>query len=206
MRIIHLAKVDAKKRRLSHQTLRIQAVTSRSNQRLFGKYGKGVIMRKSTIFISSVLTTFALVVLYGLVSAYRNISTTPEVSALTVDTATPEPTDTAVPTTAPTATPSTVTPQQAAQLAAQVVGNNNLLSAESSSINGTDAYKITFTNNDVVFVSLDGQILSVQVAPAIVNVEVPVQVQAQTQHKNKNNKNNGGTSSGGGESQEPGDD
>lgn len=163
-------------------------------------------MRKSTIFISSVLTTFALVVLYGLVSAYRNISTTPEVSALTVDTATPEPTDTAVPTTAPTATPSTVTPQQAAQLAAQVVGNNNLLSAESSSINGTDAYKITFTNNDVVFVSLDGQILSVQVAPAIVNVEVPVQVQAQTQHKNKNNKNNGGTSSGGGESQEPGDD
>ena len=29
-------------------------------------------MRKSTIFISSVLTTFALVMLYGVVKAYQN--------------------------------------------------------------------------------------------------------------------------------------
>ena len=37
-------------------------------------------MRKSTIFISTILTTFALVILYGVVSADRNISTVREAS------------------------------------------------------------------------------------------------------------------------------
>jgi len=140
-------------------------------------------MRKSTMFISAVLTTFALVMLYGVVSAYQNISNTTEVAALADNTATPEPT--AEPTIEPTATPSIITPEQAAQLAAQVVGNTSLLSAESSSINGLNAYMITFTNNDVVYVGLDGQILGVQVAPVVVNVVT--QAQAPAKHKDKNN-------------------
>jgi hypothetical protein len=148
---------------------------------------EGVSMRKSTIFISSVLTTFALVMLYGVVSAYRNISSVPEVSALTANTATSEPTT--EPTSAPVATETQtmLTPEQAAQLAAQVVGNSNLLSAESSSFNGTNAYKITFTNNDVAYVGLDGQILSIQVAPVVVNVPASAPV---VQHTDKNNSNN----------------
>ncbi len=125
-------------------------------------------MRKSTIFISTVLTTFALVILYGVVSAYQNISNVPQASALSVDTTTPEPTT--EPTSEPTAAPTSITPEQAAQKATQVVGNTNLLSAESSNINGVDAYKITFTNNDVVYVGLDGQILGVQIAPVVINV------------------------------------
>lgn len=146
-------------------------------------------MRKSTIFISTVLTTFALAVLYGVVSAYQNISTIREASTLTVDTATPEPT--AGPTTEPITTPANVTPVQAAQMAAQVVGNTNLLSAESSNLNGVDAYKITFTNNDVVYVGLNGQILGVQIAPVVVNVVAP----APARHKNDNNNSSSGTSS-----------
>jgi hypothetical protein len=140
-------------------------------------------MRKSTIFISTVLTTFVLVMLYGLVSAYRGISNVTEASASAIDTAT------APPTTQATFTPTILTPEQAAQMAVQVVGNSNLLSAESSSINGVDAYKITFTNNDVVYVGLDGQILGVQVAPVLVNVSA--QVPAKREDKNN---------SGGGES------
>ncbi len=130
-------------------------------------------MRKSTIFISAVLTTFALVMLYGVVSAYQSMSNLPE--------ATPQPADTVTatavqpdPTLEPTATPAVITPELAAQLAAQVVGNPNLFSAESSSLNGTNAYKITFTNNDVVYVGLDGQILGIQVAPVVVNASAPV--------------------------------
>lgn len=142
-------------------------------------------MRKSTIFISTVLTTFALVILYGVVSAYQNISNVPQVSALSADTSTPEPT--MEPTIEPTTAPMSITPEQAAQMAARVVGNANLLSAESSTINGTDAYKITFTNNDVVYVGLDGQILGVQVAPVVVNVEVPAPIQAR--HKNNTSAN-----------------
>jgi hypothetical protein len=140
-------------------------------------------MRKSTIFISTVLTTFALVMIYGIVSAYRGTSNVTEVSASAIDTAT------APPTTEATFTPTILTPEQAAQMAAQVVGNSNLLSAESSSINGVDAYKITFTNNDIVYVGLDGQILGVQVAPVVVNVSA--QVPARQKDKNSNTRGDG---------------
>ncbi len=104
-------------------------------------------MRKSTVFISAVLTTFALVLLYSLVSAYRGNKNVVEAAALPTATRTPEATDTPVP------TEMIITPEEAAQLAAQVVGHDNLLSAESSNINGLDAYKITFTNNDVVYIA-----------------------------------------------------
>ena len=134
-------------------------------------------MRKSTVFISAVLTTFTLVMLYGVVSAYQNISTASVSAAQDLSTATSEPTS------VPTSTPSMITPEEAAQLAALVVGNTNLLSAESSSINGVNAYMVTFTNKDVVYVGLDGQILGVQVAPVVMNIVQPVRV---------NNNNNGG--------------
>ena len=134
-------------------------------------------MRKSTIFISAVLTTFALVMLYNVASAYRSNQNASEVAATTVEptaTLAPEPTN------EPSPTPVSLSPEEAANLATQVVGNSNLLSAESSNVNGVDAYKITFTNNDVVYVGLDGQILSLQVAPVVVNVAIP------EKHKNNN--------------------
>ena len=139
-------------------------------------------MRKSTIFISAVLSTFALAVLYGIVYAYRTSTPVSEVSALTAATSMPEPTF------EPTATSVMLTPEQAAQLAAQVVGNTALLSAESSRINGVDAYLITFTNHDMVYVGLDGQILAVQVAPVVMDSAPVIRV--------KHSKNNDG---GGGE-------
>lgn len=125
-------------------------------------------MRKSTVFISAVLTTFALVMLYSLVSAYRGNKNVIEASSQPTATFTPEPTETPAP------TETILTPERAAQLAAQVVGHDNLLSAESANINGIDAYKITFTNNDIVYVALDGQVLSVQVAPVVVNIAPPI--------------------------------
>lgn len=163
-------------------------------------------MRKSTIFISAVLTTFALVMLYGVVSAYRNISNVTEAAAMTSNTATPEPTEAPTePAVIPSAAAPMLTPELAAQMAAQVVGNSNLLSAESSNINGTDAYKITFTNNDVVYVGLDGQILSVQIAPVVVNVSVPIPA-APVQHKERNNNDDNHTSSNSGYSEPEHDD
>jgi hypothetical protein len=135
-------------------------------------------MRKSTIFVSAVLTTFALVMLYQVASAYNNKQNVSETAA--------EPTATLAPTATdlPAPTELALGPEQAAQLAAQVVGNTNLLSAESSSFNGVDAYLITFTNKDSVYVGLDGQILGVELSPVVVQVEPP------KQHKNKNNGGN----------------
>ena len=136
-------------------------------------------MRKGTVFISSVLTTFALVILYGVVKAYQSntaIKTTEVAAQPSATVNAPVPMD------VPTATLTTVTPEEAAQIAAQVVGHDNLLSAESSNFNGVDAYLITFTNNDRVYVGLDGQVLSVQIAPLVINVAPPP--------KNNNNSNN----------------
>ena len=145
-------------------------------------------MRKSTIFISAVLTTFALVMLYSVASAYRSSRNAVEVAATTVEstaTLAPEPTNEAVP------TKFALSAVQAAQVATQVLGNSSLLSAESSNLNGVDAYKIVFTNNDVVYVGLDGQILSVQVAPVVVNVALP-EKQKNQNHSNSNPSNGSG--------------
>ena len=135
-------------------------------------------MRKSIVFISAVLTTFALVMLYNVASAYRENNKMAEITPLPTETLAPAATD------EPVATEVVLTPEEAAQVAAQVVGNSNLLSAESSNISGLDAYKITFTNNDIVYIGLDGQILSVQVAPVVVNVAPPAK-------QKKNDKNDG---------------
>jgi len=140
-------------------------------------------MRKSTIFISSVLTTFALAMLYGVVKAYQNNMAFKESEAAV------QPSETVnapVPTDVPAPTPTILTLEEAAQLAAQVVGHDNLLSAETSNFNGVDAYLIKFTNNDVVYVDLNGQMLSVQVAPVFVNVAPPA-----NQNNNQNNNNRG---------------
>src|SRR5690349_11836342 len=163
----------------SQQTLIITSNLKGDAATIHSSIHKESFMRKSTIFISAVLTTFALVMLYNVASAYRNHQNASEVAATTVvqPTATLAPDPTEVP--APTKV--FLSAQEAAQLATQVVGNTNLLSAESSSLNGADAYKVTFTNNDVVYVGLDGQILSVQVAPVVANVVLP-QVQPTKKH------------------------
>ena len=147
-------------------------------------------MRKSTIFISAVLTTFTLVMLYGVVKAYQsNVATpTPEVVAAAVEEATP----TLVPTDVPAPTQTLLTAEAAAQLAAKIVGNDNLLSAELSNFNGVNAYLITFTNNDVVYVGMDGQILSVEVAPVVVNVSAPQDNPNKNNNKKRNNNTSGG--------------
>jgi hypothetical protein len=69
----------------------------------------------------------------------------------------------AVDTQAPAAVvPSFVSPQQAAQIAAGSVGQSNIYSVESASFNGISAYKVTFSSGVVAFVSMDGQVLTVQ--------------------------------------------
>ena len=152
-------------------------------------------MRKSTIFISAALTTFALAILYSVVYAYRNgTATTATSSAIT-------PVATDVPAATPE-TPTTVTPVQAAQIASQVLGHNDLLSAESANLNGVDTYKISFQSGNVVYVGLDGQILSIQTVPQV--IMVPAATQA-AKHKSNNNTSNNSSNSGGEHEHESGD-
>lgn len=65
---------------------------------------------------------------------------------------------------APAAVPSGVSPQNAAQIAASYLGRTDLYSVEVSQYNGASAYMVTFSSGDIVYVSLDGQILFVKAA------------------------------------------
>lgn len=116
-------------------------------------------MRKSTLFISAALTTFILAVLLGVVSAYKNvISLSPDVSAVNL----PQATAVAEVASAPIpAQPTGITPEEAAAIASKVINRTDLYSVESTQFEGIDAYLVTFSSGDLVYVGLDGQVLSI---------------------------------------------
>ena len=123
-------------------------------------------MRKSTLFISAILTTFMLVVLVGVVSAYKK-NTTDIAAANTQQDPSAVVADLSTATAAPI-----LTPEEAAALAAQVIGRTDLYSVETSLLNNDSAYLVTFSSGDLVYVSLSGQILSIGKLP-VVYAEAP---------------------------------
>jgi len=115
-------------------------------------------MRKSTLFISAALTSFMLVVLFGVVSAYKSISSSTQQAAVLA-----QPTAAMVqvvnaPITAPVVS---VTPEEAAAIASKVIGRTDLYSVEGIQFEGVDAYLVTFSSGDIVYISMDGQVLSI---------------------------------------------
>ena len=121
-------------------------------------------MRKSTLFISSVLTTFMLAVMFGVASAYQKIVQTggiPTESAVQQA----QPTDVVVATSS--ITTATVTLEQAAALASNVIGRTDLYTAENTQLDGVDSYLVTFSSGDIVYVSLDGKIMSISKLPVV---------------------------------------
>jgi hypothetical protein len=119
------------------------------------------LMRKSTLFISAALTTFMLAVMFGVASAYQKIVQTgvPTTEAAQQT----QPTDVVAGTSSPAA--GTVTVDQAAALASSVIGRSDLYSAENTQLNGANAYLVTFSSGDLVYVSLDGKIMSISKLP-----------------------------------------
>ena len=116
-------------------------------------------MRKSTLFISAALTTFILAVLLGVVSAYKNvISLSPDVSAVNL----PQATAVAEAASAPIPAQTTgITPEEAAAIASKVINRTDLYSVEGTQFEGIDAYLVTFSSGDLVYVGMDGQVLSI---------------------------------------------
>ena len=138
-------------------------------------------MRKSSIFISVVLTTFVLAMLASVAYAYQEVAKAKAslVAAQPAVTETVQPVE-IVETPEPTqAAP--VMAEQAAALAAQALGQDDLYSVELTTFNGADAYLVTFSSGHLVYVGLDGQILSqtkLQVASS--SFETTVQTKQQT--------------------------
>jgi hypothetical protein len=144
-------------------------------------------MRKTTLFISAVLTTFMLAVLAGVVSMNKKSS---DVTAVVTE---PAPTEVVVELPQPTPTVAAfITPEQAAALAAQVLGHDDVYSVETSVFNGESVYLVTFSSGDLVYVSPQGMIVSVTPAPVVV-----YSAPAASNEKNKHKRPPGGGGGGG---------
>lgn len=123
-------------------------------------------MKKSSLFISGVLTAFILAVLAGTIRTVQVMAS----SNSTPNTAQASPAQTVQ---ASVPLLKQVTPQQAALLAAQYMGRGDLISLQGTVYNGANAYQVTFSNGDQVYVSLDGQILAVNLATAAQSSQAP---------------------------------
>ena len=123
-------------------------------------------MRKSTLFISAALTTFMLAVMFGVASAYQKIVQTGAATEATQQQtqSQAQPVNTMISGTSSTLS-GAMTIEQAADLASNVIGRTDLYAAENAKLNGVDAYMVTFSSGDLVYVGLDGNILSISKLP-----------------------------------------
>ncbi len=117
-------------------------------------------MRKSTMFISAALTTFMLAIMFGVASAYQKIVQTGVPTEAAQQT---QSTDVTFGTSSTVA--GAVSIEQAADLASNVIGRTDLYAAENAQLDGVNAYLVTFSSGDIVYVSLDGKILSISKLP-----------------------------------------
>jgi len=74
-------------------------------------------------------------------------------------------------TNAPAEVTATISPEDAATIAAQYMGRSDLYSVESTSLYGNTVYKVVFSSGDIVYIGLDGQVIGV--APAQVAAPDP---------------------------------
>jgi glucose/arabinose dehydrogenase len=120
-------------------------------------------MRKSTLFISAVLTTFVMAMLAGVASAYQNVVQQNSQQQAAATQAQPEvqPQVKAISHAQAAEQTFTLTPEEAAALAAQVLGHDDLFSVEVTDLNGETVFMVTFSSGDLVYVSMDGQIRSI---------------------------------------------
>ena len=58
-----------------------------------------------------------------------------------------------------------ITPQQAADIASNALGQTSIYSVELAPMNGQNLFKVTFSSGDIVYVSMDGQIAGSVSAP-----------------------------------------
>lgn len=125
-------------------------------------------MRKSTLFISAMLTMFLMATMFGVVSAYQqivknNAAEAAKASAPVLAVAQP------APTVVPTAQPLVVTPEQATTIAVEFLGDSNVYSVESVDYEGAPAYLVTFSSGDLVYVSPMGEVVAnTKMEPVIV--------------------------------------
>jgi len=130
-------------------------------------------MSKVVIGISAGITAFILALTAGAVYAYR-ITAQPGVTVQQQQPSSQPAAQvaTSLELAAPPAAPAApnVSPQDAASIAAKTSNRTDLYSVELADYQGTQAYKVTFSSGDVVYIGLDGKYLGTEAPPAPVFV------------------------------------
>ena len=121
-------------------------------------------MRRGVAFVAAGITAFTLVVLGSVVYAYQAQAApkTAEIAAVPPMVYPPGPPLVPISELSaikPAASPTTASPQDAAMIAGVFLGREDAYSVELSDWNGTLAYKVTFSSGDVVYISMQGQLL-----------------------------------------------
>jgi len=124
-------------------------------------------MRKSTLFISTALTIFMLVVVYGVVSAYQeNVKRKDATAQATAEPVVQEAAASAV------SIPEmfgVISPEQATALAVEFMGDTTVYGVEVVEYEGTPAFLVTFSSGKLVYVSPTGEIIAIsEVQPVVV--------------------------------------
>lgn len=125
------------------------------------------LVRKSLIFISAALTTFVMAVLGGAAHAYTSLKVSAPPAPQTAHF------DSRQVPMAPALQAQSVSPQDAAAIAARYLGRTDLYSVELADFNGAQTYKVSFTAGHIVYVSLTGQVLAAQAPQPAVIVSAP---------------------------------
>lgn len=143
-------------------------------------------MRKSTLFVSTVLTMFMLATIFGVVSAYQQVVKTND-TAVEV-TAEPDVQQMAALEPAP-ALPAVISPEQATTIAVDFLGNTDVYSVEVVDYEGRPAFLVTFSSGQLIYVSPTGEILSIAEVEPVFVVSAP---QQSNNNNNRNSNNSGG--------------
>lgn len=128
-------------------------------------------MRKSTLILSVVLTVALVAALIKLAGMYRQVVDTAvqgtpaatQVAAATAPTESdsqPQPAESATINLAAAPVPGAITIFEAAAAAAQILGRKDVYITEYAQLDGADVYLVSFLSGDLVYVNLDGEVIS----------------------------------------------
>ena len=131
-------------------------------------------MRKSTLFISALLTVFLMATIFGIASAYQQVvKANGTMAAQPSQKALSQPVNAnfaPVPTATEIVAPLVVTPEQATTVAVDFLGDPNVYSVEVVDYEGVATYLITFSSGDLVYVSSTGMVVAnTKIQPVVVS-------------------------------------
>lgn len=127
-------------------------------------------MSKLVIGISASITAFILALTAGAIYAYSNnqagpVAVQPQPASQVATTLQLSAPAAAAPA-APAAVPQNLAPQDAASIAAKAINRTDLYSVELTTYQAVQAYKVTFSSGDIVYVGMTGQVLGSELPPA----------------------------------------